>query len=76
MALLTPPGYAYAPFCNVPPLAQTSSYATDCRGRHFSTRPGEALPHVGALDSPRGFRGLGLGNTALRGWASAMETFW
>ena len=31
------------------PLAQTSGYATDCGGRHFSTRPGEALPHVGSL---------------------------
>ena len=34
---------------SLPPLAQTSSYATDCGGRHLSTCPGAALPHVGAL---------------------------
>ena len=33
------------------PLAQTSGYATDCGGRHFSTRPGAALSHVGSLSS-------------------------
>jgi len=32
-----------------PTLAQTSGYATDCGGRHFSTRPGAGLPHVGSL---------------------------
>jgi len=37
------------PLSENPPLAQTSGYATDCGGRHFSTRPGAALPHVGAL---------------------------
>jgi len=34
---------------NFPPLAQTSGYATGCGGRHFSTRPWAALPHVGSL---------------------------
>jgi len=33
---------------NPPPLAHTSGYAADCGGRHFSTRPGAALSHVGS----------------------------
>jgi len=37
------------PLQKIPSLAQTSRYAIDCGGRHFSTRPGAALPHVGAL---------------------------
>jgi len=36
----------------LPPLAQTSGYATDCGGRHFSIRPGVTLPHVGSLTVP------------------------
>jgi len=33
------------------PLAHTSGYATECGGRHFSTRPGAALSHVGSLSA-------------------------
>jgi len=40
---------ANGPLQKIPPLAQTSGYATDCGGRDFSTRPGAALPHVGSL---------------------------
>ena len=44
-----PTRWLTGPLQKIPPLAQTSGYATDCGGRHFSTRPGAALTHVGSL---------------------------
>ena len=38
-----------APSENPPSLAHTSGYATDCGGRHFTTRPRAALSHVWSL---------------------------
>jgi len=48
-----PTRWLTGPLQKIPPMAQTSGYATECGGWNFSTRPGAELPHVGSLCDPQ-----------------------